>query len=124
MTTEPAAVLDRITRLEERLASAIASARLEERLLRELYDTRMAAQDEALRIAHIELDRRLAILNHAREDVAADRAAYMTKAAYEKAHERVVNDIDTVATWQARMGGGLMVLAFVGVANLVKLWTG
>lgn len=106
------------------MRAAREAARQEERLLRELYDSRMAAQDEALRIAHVELDRRLAILNHAREDTAIERQAFMTKAAYEKAHERVVADVGNLEMWQARMGGGLMVLAFVGVANLVKLWTG
>ena len=33
-------------------------------------------------------------------------------------------DIDRLSSWQARLGGGLLVLGFIGIANLIKLWTG
>ena len=31
-------------------------------------------------------------------------------------------EVDRLAYWQARLGGGLIVVAFIGIANLVKLW--
>jgi hypothetical protein len=33
-------------------------------------------------------------------------------------------EVDKLAAWQARLGGGLIVVGFIGIANLVKLWTG
>ena len=40
-------------------------------------------------------------------------ATYATKA-----------DIDRLTAWQSRLTGGLLVVGFIGVANLVKLWAG
>jgi hypothetical protein len=34
------------------------------------------------------------------------------------------SEVDRLAAWQSRLGGGLVVVAFVGVANLIKVWTG
>jgi hypothetical protein len=33
-------------------------------------------------------------------------------------------ELDRIATWQARLGGGLLVVGFIGIANLAKIWTG
>jgi len=33
-------------------------------------------------------------------------------------------EVERLASWQARLGGGLVVFAFIGIANLVKIWTG
>jgi hypothetical protein len=33
-------------------------------------------------------------------------------------------EVGRLAGWQAKMSGGLIVLGFIGVANLVKVWTG
>jgi hypothetical protein len=33
-------------------------------------------------------------------------------------------EVDRLAAWQARLGGGLLVLGFIGVANLIKVWSG
>jgi len=51
-------------------------------------------------------------------------AAYLTKDDYEQRHEALKDRVSLLATFQARIGGGLMVVAFIGVANFVKLWTG
>lgn len=32
-------------------------------------------------------------------------------------------DVERLERWQSRLSGGLLILAFIGIANLVKLWT-
>jgi hypothetical protein len=34
------------------------------------------------------------------------------------------NDVSRVESWQSRLTGGMVVVAVIGVANLVKVWTG
>jgi hypothetical protein len=34
------------------------------------------------------------------------------------------DEVNRLAGWQSKLGGGLLVLGFIGIANLVKIWTG
>lgn len=41
------------------------------------------------------------------------------------AHLRELGDeVNLLRSWQARLGGGILVVAFIGVTNLIKVWGG
>lgn len=108
--------------------------------LKTLMDKDRAAQQEALKVALAQMDRRLEDLNELRKAVETDRAQFVTRDVYHPAHEelrrqrvtdseRIVamsGDIKTNATdlaelkssmmWLSRLVIGALILAIVGYA--------
>ena len=112
-------------------------------------DTRLAVLEERLRGMDIalnvrtdEIARRLHDLNHAHEqavevqqtyvsaevherDVTAARArAEAVALALEEARKATDERFSKIERFQATLTGGLILFSFVGIANLVKVWTG
>jgi ferric-dicitrate binding protein FerR (iron transport regulator) len=68
--------------------------------------------------AHNDLLRKMEKLTEtfATKDVLEERAT--------RTEEAIEGRITRLESWQARLSGGLLVIAAVGLANFVKLWTG
>jgi len=80
-------------------------------------EDRWAAERRALGLAERNIEGRLEKLNELRQQVATDRSEYMNR-------EVAEGRLSRMEAWQSKATGALVVIAGIGVANLVKLWTG
>ena len=106
MTEQPEirVITERIAALDRHFSSEFSSLR---ELLRSQREADQLAVKKALDSAH-ELAQKH---NDLIRQMERKDATYATSA-----------EVDRLAYWQARLGGGIIVVAVIGVANLVKLW--
>ena len=118
-TTDPSTsvVTERIAALDRHLTAEIAALR------RETHAANTTAK-EAVEVAAEEATERLAAHNGLIEQMRQQAAAFSTREGFEDF--KISNDrrLRAIESWQARLTGGMLILAFIGVANLVKVWTG
>jgi hypothetical protein len=105
---------------------------LVEQRIRQL-EIRLEGQNEARRLQALELERRLGILNHAHEKAIEVQNTYLRQEVFDKSVETTIlkddarfeliqNKIDTLNTWQTRLGGSIAVVVFLVATNFVKIW--
>lgn len=90
--------------------------------LEKVIDMKFGAMEEALRLARVDVDRRLAELNQLRSEVTQDRGQFVLKDihyTWKETVEKRLSAIETRAiTWTAAIG-----LFFVVVGLVMKFWT-
>ncbi len=74
-------------------------------------DIALAAANDALANAKTASDEHLKTHNNVLDGWKADRATFATKA-----------DLGRIESFQAKLLGGIGVVAFIGLANLAKIW--
>jgi len=118
-TTDPATgvVTERIAALDRHLTHEIAALRRETQAANE-------AATDAVKVAAAEATERLKAHNGLIDQMQAQAAHFATRESFEDFKDSNDKRLKSIEGWQARLGGGLLVVGFIGVANLVKIWTG
>jgi hypothetical protein len=96
--------------------------------LKEKMELRFDSQAEALALAMVRLNERLAEMNELRGQIATERGSYLTREAYEREH-KIVSDRAGALELQASkwsgsiwMLGGVISLVVVGINILLRMW--
>jgi len=77
---------------------------------------------EALKVALTANEKRLDLLNEFRAQQADEAKKYVTKDSYNAAHEALSDSVNRLDTQIAKLYGGLVVVAMIGITNLVRLF--
>jgi len=117
-TTDPATsvVTERIAALDRHLTAEIAALR------RETEAANKAAGD-AVAVAANEAQERLAAHNGLIEQMRQQASLFATRESFDDFKESNDKRLKAIESWTARVTGGLVLVGFIGVANLVKIWT-
>ena len=118
-TSDPntAVVTERIAALDRHLTAEIAALR------RETHAANQAAED-AVNVAAREATDRLAAHNGLIEQMRQQAAQFATRESFDDFKDANDKRLKAIEGWTARVTGGLVLVGFIGVANLVKIWTG
>jgi hypothetical protein len=92
-------------------------------LRRETESARLAS-DRAIEVAAHEAAERLAAHNGLIEQMRQQANTFASRESQEDYRKTNDNRLGRIESFQAKLTGGLMILAAIGVANLVKVWTG
>jgi len=82
-----------------------------------------ATAQRAITVAADEAKERLASHNGLIEQMREQASHLATRESVDTFKETMERRLDQSERFQARLTGGMLLLSFVGVANLVKLWT-
>ena len=82
------------------------------------------ASDRAIEVAAHEAAERLAAHNGLIEQMRQQASTFATRESSDNYRKANDNRIGRLEAFQGKMIGGLVVVAAIGVANLVKVWTG
>jgi hypothetical protein len=118
----------RIDALDRHLTYELASLRREA-------ESAHANSERAISVAAQEAKERLTAHNGLIDQMQEKDAAYATRDSLEALRDKMETSIDDarlnlgyrlgrLENWQAKMVGGIGVVAAIGIANLVKVWTG
>jgi len=129
-TTDPASGTSAATdvSLREFVAQQIGS--LDRHLTSELAALRRETEaanrnsDRAITVAAHEAADRLAAHNGLIDQMQAQGGTFATRETVENMKDETNRRIGRIEGFQAKIVGGLLVVTAVGIANLVKLWTG
>ena len=118
-TSDPntAVVTERIAALDRHLTSEIAALRRETHAAN-------AAAEAAVGVAAKEATERLSAHNGLIEQMRQQAALFATRESFDDFRETNDRRLKSIESWTARVTGGLIIVGFIGVANLVKIWTG
>jgi hypothetical protein len=84
----------------------------------------LTAAKDAVDKAEKAQERRLDLLNEFRAQAADEARKYALRETVEQTFRERDSRLGKTETQIARLYGGLAVVAFVGLANVIKLWTG
>jgi hypothetical protein len=107
----------RILALDRHITSEI------EALRRETHTANEAA-DKAIDVAADEAKERLLAHNGLIEQMRVQAAHFSTREALEDFKDATDKRLGRIERFQAMLVGGMLILSFIGAANLVKVWTG
>jgi hypothetical protein len=90
----------------------------------------LSSADKAVIKAETATEKRFEGVNEFRQTLSDQASTFMPREEYNARHEALVSDmkklaserIATIETQISRLYGGLAVIAFIGIANLVKVW--
>ena len=118
-TSDPATgvVTERIAALDRHLTAELAALR------RETHAANMNAQN-AVNVAADEAKERLAAHNGLIEQMRQQANQFATREGFDDFKESNDRRLKRIETFQAMLTGGMILVSFLGVANLVKVWTG
>ena len=118
-TADPATsvVTERIAALDRHLTAEI------EALRRETGAAEKAASD-AVQVAAHEAQERLTAHNGLIEQMRQQAAQFATRESFEDFKEANDKRLGRIERFQAALTGGMILVSFIGIANLVKVWTG
>jgi hypothetical protein len=94
------------------------------RALRRETENAREASDRAIEVAAHEAAERLAAHNGLIEQMRQQAATFATRESQDDYKSVNDNRLSRIESFQAKLTGGLIILAAIGVANLVKVWTG
>jgi hypothetical protein len=92
-------------------------------LRRETTEAKRQAE-RAIEVAAEEAAERLSAHNGLIEQMRQQAALFSTREALDMFRDSVERRFDSAEKFQAKLTGALILVSFVGVANLVKVWTG
>jgi len=118
-TADPATsvVTERIAALDRHLTAEI------EALRRETGAAGKAASD-AVQVAAHEAQERLTAHNGLIEQMRQQATQFATRESFEDFKEANDKRLGRIERFQAALTGGMILVSFIGIANLVKVWTG
>jgi len=118
-TAEPATsvVTERVAALDRHLTSEISALR------RETEAAHKAAND-AVQVAAHEAQERLTAHNGLIEQMRQQATHYATRESFEDFKDSNDKRLGRIERFQAALTGGMILVSFIGIANLVKVWTG
>jgi len=118
-TSDPATsvVTERVAALDRHLTSEIAALR------RETEAAHNAAND-AVQVAAHEAQERLTAHNGLIEQMRQQATHYATRESFEDFKDSNDKRLGRIERFQAALTGGMILVSFIGIANLVKVWTG
>lgn len=129
-STDPAAGSSAATDVSLREFVAVTVAALDRHLTAELSALRRETEEanrnaeRAVRVAADEASERMTAHNGLIEQMRGQQLMFASREAVEA--QRVMNDtrFGRIERFQAMLTGGLLLVSAIGVANLVKVWTG
>ena len=114
---ETSVVTERVAALDRHLTSEISALR------RETEAARKAAND-AVQVAAHEAQERLTAHNGLIEQMRQQAAQFATRESFEDFKDSNDKRLGRIERFQAALTGGMILVSFIGIANLVKVWTG
>jgi len=110
-------VTERIAALDRHLTHEIASLR------RETIAANKSAE-AAVEVAAKEATDRLVAHNGLIEQMRQQAQSFATRESFEDFKESNDRRLKSIEAFQAKLIGGMVLLSVIGIANLVKIWTG
>lgn len=108
---------ERVTALDRHMTQEINSLRRES----ELANTNA---EKAIKVAADEAKERLVAHNGLIEQMRAQATQFATREAVEDFKDTNDKRLSRIERFQAMLTGGMILISFIGIANLVKVWTG
>ena len=128
-STDPAAGTSSATDVSLRefmtmmVSSLDAHMRAELEALRRETIAARESSDRAVQIAAQEATDRLAAHNGLIDQMQQQQATFVPRESFEERRQTIDQRLGRLERFQAALGGGLILLSFIGIANLVKLWS-
>lgn len=108
---------EKIAGLDRHLTAEIASLRREAKAAN-------VTAERAVKVASDEAKERLSAHNGLIDQMRNQASFYATRETVETIERHQDEKLENLAKFQAKIIGGLVVVATIGAANFVKLWTG